>query len=110
MAAEPLTDAIQLIKRIACEDLQALADLSACDQCTLVVCVFQPTPGCDQAEAFRQGTLVWPSAQSFEGPGRRRASGRHCQSRAPDCSCALAVSVLGAGRAVALVTDIARRR
>jgi RNA polymerase sigma factor (sigma-70 family) len=68
MATQPLADDVRLIRRIACGDRQALAELYACYQRTLFAYLLQFTPDYGLAEELLQDTLVavWKSARSFE--------------------------------------------
>ncbi|HEY3994207.1 MAG TPA: sigma-70 family RNA polymerase sigma factor [Ktedonobacteraceae bacterium] len=69
MAAKPLADDIQLIKRIGRGDRQALSELYARYQRVLFAYLLQLTPDYGLAEELLQDTLVavWKSAHSFEG-------------------------------------------
>lgn len=69
MAAKPLADDAQLIKRIGRGDRQALSELYARYQRVLFSYLLQLTPDYGLAEELLQDTLVaiWKSAHSFEG-------------------------------------------
>ncbi len=69
MAAKPIADDAQLIKRIGQGDRQALSDLYARYQRVLFSYLLQLTPDYGLAEELLQDTLVavWKSARSFEG-------------------------------------------
>jgi RNA polymerase sigma factor (sigma-70 family) len=69
ITTKPLADDVRLIRRIACGDRQALAELYACYQRTLFAYLLQLTPDYGLAEELLQDTLVavWKSAHSFEG-------------------------------------------
>ena len=69
MAAKPLADDAQLIRRIGRGDRQALSELYARHQRVLFAYLLQLTPDYGLAEELLQDTLVavWKSAHSFEG-------------------------------------------
>lgn len=69
MATEPLADDVQLMRRIARGDRQALSELYALYQRPLFAYLLQLTPDYGLAEELLQDTLVavWKSAHSFEG-------------------------------------------
>lgn len=69
MAAKPLADDVQLIKRIGRGDRQALSEFYARYQRVLFAYLLQLTPDYGLAEELLQDTLVavWKSAHSFEG-------------------------------------------
>lgn len=69
MAANPLVDDAQLIRRIARGERQALSELYARHQRALFAYLLQLTPDYGLAEELLQDTLVavWKSARSFEG-------------------------------------------
>ena len=69
MAAKPLADDAQLLKRIGRGDRQALSELYARYQRVLFAYLLQLTPDYGLAEELLQDTLVavWKSAHSFEG-------------------------------------------
>lgn len=69
MAAKPLADDAQLIRRIARGDRQALSELYTRYQRALFAYLLQLTPDYGLAEELLQDTLVavWKSARNFEG-------------------------------------------
>ncbi len=69
MAAKPLVDDAQLLKRIGRGDRQALAELYTRHQRVLFAYLLQLTPDYGLAEELLQDTLVaiWQSAHRFEG-------------------------------------------
>jgi len=69
MSGESLIDDVQLLKRIAREDRQALAELYTRYQRPLFSYLLQLTPDYGLAEELLQDTLVavWKSARTFEG-------------------------------------------
>ena len=69
MAAKPLVDDAQLLKRIGRGDRQALSELYARYQRVLFAYLLQLTPDYGLAEELLQDTLVavWKSAHRFEG-------------------------------------------
>src|SRR5690348_15383595 len=69
MSTRPVDNDIQLIRRIAVGDRQALSELYGRYQRSLFNYLLQLTPDYGLAEELLQDTLVavWKSAQSFEG-------------------------------------------
>ncbi len=69
MAPESKTDDVQLLRRVARGDRQALSDLYARYQRPLFTYLLQLTPDHGLAEELLQDTLVavWKSAATFEG-------------------------------------------